>query len=482
VLERVAFISIFKQGYGGGEGRAAHEFARRFADTYDTALIVPGDTAGLVFDGTRLKVLQLRKVGKGNACVPLLSQENIRLLFGFLDEYDPDIVHAHDPALTGLLGQIWAKMRAKPFVHTSHILPGMIMDFGAKEVANIPDGFLADAFTHDYMNSFYRNCDAIVALNQTMVDRFRQFGYTGRMFVIPNGRNLEQYSRCHNADLGTKEINLTYIGFISRRKNQVFLIEALSHLPSRYRLQIVGVPLNPAHLDELKQAVHRAGLDDRVVCPGEISHKEIPALLERTHVLVSASKMEVQSLVVIEALASGTPVVGLANETVDELVDDTVGCRVPSEATPEEFARSVERICGLPQTEYDRLCENARRRVETLDWSVVVGRTSDAYEKILEDAESFQPDQTRLSKIIDLVPSRPVRNFLHRRAADPEPGEKGMRSVSIRTWVFTSLSVALSMAVQLDRQRRAGILRRRHKGWPRTLPVLRRNMLRRGKH
>jgi 1,2-diacylglycerol 3-alpha-glucosyltransferase len=482
MVERVAFISIFKQGYGGGEGRAAHELARRFADSCDTALIVPGDTAGLVFDGSRLKVLQLRKFGKGNACVPLLSQENIRLLFGFLDEYQPDIVHAHDPALTGLLAQIWTKMRATPFVHTSHILPGKMMDFGAKEVANIPEGFLADAITNDYMSTFYRNCDAIVALNQTMVDRFRQFGYAGRMFVIPNGRNLEHYSRCRNADLGTKEILLTYIGFISRRKNQTFLIEALGHLPARYRLQILGVPLNPDYLDQLKQVVHRARLDDRVVFTGEVSHKEIPEYLERTHVLVSASKMEVQSLVVIEALASGTPVVGLSNETVDELVDDTVGCRLSKEATPAEFARSVERVCALPQAEYDRLCDQARRRVQALDWSSVVRQTSDAYEKILKDATPMPADKTRLSKIIDLVPSRPVRNFLHRRAAAPEPGSKGVRSVPIRTWVFTSLSVALSMAAQLDRSRRAVLLRRRHKGWSVSFPVLRRSAQRRGKH
>ena len=46
---------------------------------------------------------------------------------------------------------------------------------------------------------------------------------------------------------------------------------------------------------------------------------QIPNYLERAHVFPSASKMEVQSLVVIEALASGTPVVGLSNETIDEL-------------------------------------------------------------------------------------------------------------------------------------------------------------------
>jgi len=209
-----------------------------------------------------------------------------------------------------------------------------------------------------------------------MFDRFRRFGYEGILFVIPNGRNLAQYSRCQNADPGSKEILPTYISFISGRKNQVFLIEAFRFLPPRYRLQIVGVPLHPAYLDGLKQVVHRAGLDERVVFTGEISHREIPGLLERTQVLVSASKMEVQSLVVIEALGSGTPVEGLSNETVNELVDDTVGCRLPKEATAAEFTRSVP----------------------------------------------------------------------------------------IRTWVFTSLSGAGSMAVQLDRTRRAMFLKRKHKG------------------
>ncbi len=48
----------------------------------------------------------------------------------------------------------------------------------------------------------------------------------------------------------------------------------------------------------------------------------------KTHAFVSASKMEVQSLAIIEALASGSPVIGLGNETVDELVDETNGSTV----------------------------------------------------------------------------------------------------------------------------------------------------------
>jgi 1,2-diacylglycerol 3-alpha-glucosyltransferase len=463
MLPKVAFISIFKQGYGGGEGRAAHELALRFADSYDTALIVPGDKAGLVIDDSRLKILQMKKTGRGNACLPLLSQENIRLLFGFLDEYRPDIVHAHDPALTGLLAQIWTKMNAKPFVHTSHILPGKMADFGVREVAPIPDGRLAEAITNDYMSSFYYNCNAIIALNQTVVDRFRAFGYKGRIFVIPNGRDLDQYRKSRNADLNAETVVLTCIGFVSRRKNQAYLIDALAHLPARFRLQIIGTPLHPAFLEELKETVHRKGLDERVIFTGELKHREIPAYLEKSHLLLSASKMEVQSLVVIEALASGTPVIGLSNETIDELVDDSVGGRLPKEAAAEEFARRVERICALPQSDYDRLCANARARVRLMDWSAVVAKTAEAYEAILSAPPPARTDADILSSIIDRVPSAPVRNFLRRQAKAVASGGIGVSKVPLRTWVFTSLTVAMSAAAQLERHRRAAYLKRKRR-------------------
>jgi glycosyltransferase involved in cell wall biosynthesis len=473
MLRKVAFISIFKPEFGGGEGRAAHELARRFADSCDTALIVPGDKAGLVFDGSPLKILQMKKTGRGNACLPLLSQENIRLLFGFLDEYRPDIVHAHDPALTGLLAQIWTKMNATPFVHTAHILPGKMADFGAREVAAIPEGFLAEAITNDYMSSFYRNCDAIVALNATVVERFRAFGYAGRMFVIPNGRDLERYRKSRNADLGAETIWLTCIGFVSQRKNQTFLIEMLEHLPARFKLRIIGVPLNPVFQDGLREDARRRGLADRVVFTGELKHRDIPAALQQAHLIVSASKMEVQSLVILEALASGTPVVGLSNETVDELVDERVGGRLAKEAAPAEFARAVGRICSLPQAEYGRLCENARARVEGFDWKAVVARTSEAYESILAAPPPPGTGATALSAIIERVPSRPVRKFLSRQAEIVASGGGSVRRVPLRTWVFTSLTVALSAAAQLERQRRAAYLRNRrrpgrirHRGGP----------------
>ncbi|MCX6724912.1 MAG: glycosyltransferase, partial [Candidatus Shapirobacteria bacterium] len=129
------------------------------------------------------------------------------------------------------------------------------------------------------------------------------------------------------AKLSEKQRQLTFIGYLSRRKNQKYLLQVVEHLPENFVLNLIGKPINPMYLQELKDYVQRKQLKN-VNFLGELPYKQIPAILERTHLLISASKMEVQSLVIIEALASGTPVVGLANETVDELVDSSVGFRL----------------------------------------------------------------------------------------------------------------------------------------------------------
>jgi len=131
-------------------------------------------------------------------------------------------------------------------------------------------------------------------------------------------------------------------------------------------------------------------------------------MLEQSHVFVSASRMEVQSLVVIEALASGTPVVGLSNETVDELVDETNGARLSKDADPETFALAIQRICELPASEYKKRCERARERVKDLDWSNVMRRTVESYEMILaqQDEKSSRASTSDfLAKYVSQIPA-----------------------------------------------------------------------------
>jgi glycosyltransferase involved in cell wall biosynthesis len=301
-----------------------------------------------------------------------------------------------------------------------------VLDFGATDALDVKlfQGSLVESMTRRALTDFYENCDAIIALNLPALRALREFGYQGKVFVIPNGRDLARYAGCAVADTGTAEKTLSFIGYVSERKNQIFLIDAHQHLPEHYKLLLIGKPLNPDYGRHLRHYCEARGLDN-VVFVGQVPHEQIPSHLERTHVFVSASKMEVQSLVVIEALASGTPVVGLSNETTIELVDEEVGCRLPADATPQEFAARVERICTLPQPQYEQLCRDARDRVSHLDWSNVVDQTVAAYRELLEDQPSITKEEGAvLADLVSFLPDGEVKDILTDQitSARNEPG------------------------------------------------------------
>jgi hypothetical protein len=191
--------------------------------------------------------------------------------------------------------------------------------------------------------------------------------------------------------------------------------------------------------------VRENGLDN-VTITGKVAHSEIPAYLERTHVMVSASRLEVQSLAIIESLASGTPVIGLSNETVDELVDEQVGVRLPGDASPEQFARQVERLCSLPPDEYERLCLNARQRVSGMDWDDVLELTAQAYETVIQARPRPASLQSQpLARLLAHLPPGKVRRLVKRQTKAFSARYKRVRRVTGKTWLFAGVNVLTSL-------------------------------------
>jgi glycosyltransferase involved in cell wall biosynthesis len=360
----------------------AHELARHMAERYEVLLLCPGEKTGLTTSNSGMKVLTVASAGPDQVYYPFLDRATYDRAIGWLDEFRPDVVHSHDPIMLGATAQYYALRHSIPFVLTLHWLPDRVLEFGAGERSVFRTNWLVRPVVRSYISRFLGDCDGIIAINDAVTQGLRRYALRARVFRISNGRDLERFRCCPTADANSKVRNLCFIGFLSDRKNQLYLLKVLEHLPANYRLQLVGKALVSDYEQALRSYTSAHGLSN-VEFLGQLDYSAIPSCLARAHAFVSASRLEVQSLTVIEALASGTPVIGLANETIDELIDDTVGRRLPRETPPDEFARSVEQICGLPQTEYDRLCRQARARVALMDWTQAVDATAAAYEALV---------------------------------------------------------------------------------------------------
>lgn len=445
MIKRIVFVSIFKEGEGGGEGRVAYELARAFAKTTNVVMLCPGEETRLVTDETGFRRFTIKSATQGNVSMPLLSPLNNQAVFRFLDAFQPQVIHVHDPALLGVMAQMWAKENRVPLFYTAHVLPGRALDFGVAEISRLFSAPINEALTERYLLNFYQNCDCVVALNQRAVDDITRFGYGGSLAIIPNGRNLKQFHACAFADSRAETKKLTFIGFLNKRKNQAYLLEMMRYLPQNYQLTLIGEPLQPEYRVQLEETARATNVNVRFA--GKLKQSEIAAELAQTHVFVSASRMEVQSLVIIEALASGTPVVGLSNETVDELVDECDGAWLATETAPEDFAAAVRRVAELPPGDYESLCRAARERVNALDWSNVMEKTIVAYEAALRERE-LVPQRISaaelLEKYLTQLPAGRLRERILETAGGIElPRPRG--SGRVRVISLAGLNMAASM-------------------------------------
>jgi glycosyltransferase involved in cell wall biosynthesis len=282
-------------------------------------------------------------------------------------------------------------------------------------------------------------------LNAHVAQEIRRFGYTGQVFTIPNGRDLARYQACSPADVTQAEKHLIFVGFISPRKNQQYLLDVLKALPGNYNLRLIGEPLDPAYERRLVDYAAAQHIDN-VEFTGPVQHEALPAYYAASQVLVSASKIEVQSLVIIEALASGTPVVGLSNETTDELVDETVGACLPKDTAPAEFAARVVQLCSLPPAEYLGLCQAARDRVRHLDWANVLEQLDAAYTVLCQAQAAREGEAAQATPPLWLGP---VGRQVVTRTLALKTRVSQVRRVPQRTWLFAGLTAAGSVLLYL---------------------------------
>lgn len=414
---KVVFTTFFRESQGGGCGRVSHEIAHAFAQQrHETVLICPGPKTEIKKMAPHLRYLQIRSVGERDVAVPYLTVKNLQFLFNFLKGFSPQIIHAHDFGPICLISQFWAINNQIPFVYTSHVLPTKTFDFAISESSKSLSRFLDSGLMKKYFFNFFKNSDALIALNKDVQKDILKYGFKNKIFIIPNGRDLKAYRSCRLANIREKEKQLTFIGYLSIRKNQKYLLRVIKYLPHNFTLNLIGSPINPAYLKILKDYADKNHLK-KVNFLGEVPYEQIPQLLAKSHLFVSASKMEVQSLVIIEALASGTPVVALTNETTKELVDETVGLCLGKKTSPQLFAQQIMKICALSPKEYEALCRRAREKVTHLDWSEVVKQTELVYRKLsVEKRKVDSLKQARrieaFKEFLSLLPSSKMKTFL----------------------------------------------------------------------
>jgi glycosyltransferase involved in cell wall biosynthesis len=257
-----------------------------------------------------------------------------------------------------------------------------------------PDAGTEAEIARDYPRFFYTACrraDCILTVSETVA---RQLGtlfpeVRDRIRVTPLGvppeflRPLSPDSAVQvRRAYGLSEGYVLFVGALNRRKNPVLAAEVVRILQSRGRAgPWVVVGQGPLEVD-LRERQRRYGLFVHFL--GYVPRTRLPAIYDGAALLLMTSHDEGFGIPLLEAMASGVPVVALRRGAVPEVVGDAAV--LVEEADAEALAGACERVLTDPAFRADRI-ERGRKRAQHFRWSETVRRTYAAYREVLGDWE-----------------------------------------------------------------------------------------------
>lgn len=231
-----------------------------------------------------------------------------------------DIIHGHAGAGMTLLGLEIARARNIPFIGTYHTLIPHYSHYFLK-------GKIVTPKMLEFYSKFFGNvCDYMIAPTERIKKELLEYGVTRPLVVLPTGIDLETYQKGKKNFLRNalqiphnKKIVL-YVGRLGKEKSVDFLIQSFKHIIAEEKDTVFVLVGEGPDKNALQRLVKKLGLEKSVFFMGSIPHAEIQHVYASASVFVFASQTETQGLVLLEALASGVPVVAVDDDTFDAVI------------------------------------------------------------------------------------------------------------------------------------------------------------------
>lgn len=283
-----------------------------------------------------------------------------------LHELQPDLIEVGDPYLTA-----WAALAARrqlkvPVIGFYHSdLPLLVSN---------RVGSWTETSVQGYISRLYGNFDRVLAPSQVMVDRLIDMGVEN-VHVQPLGVDLQMFHPRRRDDHLKQELGLKpdtrlliFAGRGSKEKNLPVLLRCMKRLGSRYHLLLAGshMPLQvPGNVSIIGHFCETA---------------QLARLLASADALIHAGDQETFGLIVLEAMASGIPVVAVAAGAFTEIIAPPCGllCE-PND--PDDMASAVRQL----------FCDDVRARGQAArchverryGWDSVVAGLLEHYRAVL---------------------------------------------------------------------------------------------------
>ena len=289
-----------------------------------------------------------------------------------------DVLHAHSPLTVGLLAYFTASTKNLPLIYTYHT---SITDY--THYLKIIGGTAVIRHAARWFSTTSTNLgDQIVVPSPKFYRLLLAQKVTKPIHTIPNGIDLSQFKAAKNpgsfrSRLGLKPDApiLLSVGRVDPEKRLDFLIDAFAGMADQFpEAQLVFAGDGSAR-KKLEEHAAATKVKDRIHFLGMVNRAELPDLLHDATIFLSASTTEVHPISVIEAIASGLPLVAVQDEAFEGMiVENENGHLTPLDVGM--FSETLVKLLSDPE----KLAQYGKRSIELSEKFSIEGQV-----RLLED-------------------------------------------------------------------------------------------------
>lgn len=288
--------------------------------------------------------------------------------------FQPDVVHVSTPDLLGWRAQSLAKEIGAPILASMHTRFETYLDYYRL-------GWARPAL-QAHLDRFYRRSDHVVAPTSALVDELKALRGDDRASVWSRGIDTALFAP-ERRDLawrraqgiGDAEVAVLFFGRLVREKGIGVFVEACRLLCQR------GLPVRALVVGAGPAADVFAALPD-VVLTGHLAGEELARAVASADLLLSPSTTETFGNVIVEAMASGLPVISADAQNARSILRDGQTGLLCSPADPVAYADAAQRLVRDPALRR-AMGTAARQDAQGYSWDAASASVLAAYRSLL---------------------------------------------------------------------------------------------------
>ncbi len=311
----------------------------------------------------------------------LLKKGYLAEILKLLNSKEFDLVHIQTPFVAHSLGMHLARRLKTPVIETYHTF---FEEYFYHYIPFLPKAWLRFA-ARLLSRTQCNRLDALVVPSSAMREKLLEYGITTRLSVIPTGITLPEEQRSERQDFLTRHgiptgrPVLLHVGRVAFEKNITFLIDVYAEVKKLLPKAILLIAGEGPARKSLQDKVRKLDLQDGVYFIGYLDrHTELQECYRAGDVFVFASRTETQGLVLLEAMATGLPVVSTAEMGTRDILLSQQGAVVAIE-DKRDFSGKVVTLLS-DHARLTKMAVEARSYAATWSAGAMAQRMLDFYE------------------------------------------------------------------------------------------------------